>query len=381
MAKPILNVQRQSIPTVSDAYSNLLGIKDDSHFINISLSQLDEIDDQPFPINEDKVTQIAESINNVGVLEPLIVVPNGERYNILSGRHRFRACKLLDKQDIPCYVKNVSDDIARYIILATNTDRNNEYKPSVYARAYAEQKELMKKLGKKTVSSIAEKNGMNSKQIYRYIRLTYLVDEFTEWVDNEKIAFLTGVELSYLTDEQQRVIVDFMSNNSIPEKALTLETAQRLHKAADKNGDTQSFEDNFENIFYNRSVETNKENPTEKKNIETEQETIPDEDFSDEDDTDSVNNTDYEPGYESDSEELSDNENPDEDDTVREAKQAETVRKTDKKDDFEETVKGYMILALKSFGIPDDEISESQLDYILVNNNKKQAVEVYRKGV
>ncbi|MGN1457299.1 MAG: ParB/RepB/Spo0J family partition protein [Acutalibacteraceae bacterium] len=371
MAKPILNVQRQSIPTVSDAYSNLLGIKDDSHFINISLSRLDEIDDQPFPINEDKVAQIAESINNVGVLEPLIVVPNGERYNILSGRHRFRACKLLDKKEIPCYVKNVSDDIARYIILATNTDRNNEYKPSVYARAYAEQKELMKKLGKKTVSSIAEQNGMNSKQIYRYIRLTYLVDEFTEWVDNEKIAFMTGVELSYLTDEQQLVIVDFMSNNSIPEKALTLETAQRLHKAADDiNGDTQ-FEDNIENIFYNRSVETNKENPTEKK--------IDNDNFDD--DTDSVNNTDYEPGYESDSEELSDNEIPDEDDTVREAKQSEPVRKTDKKDDFEEMVKGYMILALKSFGIPDDEISESQLDYILVNNNKKQAVEVYRKGV
>ena len=378
MAKPILNVQRQSIPTVSDAYSNLLGIKDDSHFINISLSQLDEIDNQPFPINEDKVAQIAESINNVGVLEPLIVVPNGERYNILSGRHRFRACKLLDKQDIPCYVKNVSDDIARYIILATNTDRNNEYKPSVYARAYAEQKELMKKLGKKTVSSIAEKNGMNSKQIYRYIRLTYLVDDVMEWVDNEKIAFLTGVELSYLTDEQQLVIVDFMSNNSIPEKALTLETAQRLHKAVDNNGDTQSFEDNFENIFYNRPVETNKENPSEKKNIETEQENIPDEDFSDD--------TNYEPVYESESEpEFSDDEIsseiPDEDDTVKETKQAASVRKTDKKDDFEEMVKGYMILALKSFGIPDDEISESQLDYILVNNSKKQAVEVYRKGV
>lgn len=380
MAKPILNVQRQSIPTVSDAYSNLLGIKDDSHFINIPLSRLDEIDDQPFPINEDKVTQIADSIENVGVLEPLIVVPNGERYNILSGRHRFRACKLLDKKEIPCYVKNVSDNIARYIILATNTDRNNEYKPSVYARAYAEQKELMKKLGKKTVSSIAEKNGMNSKQIYRYIRLTYLIDEFMDWVDNEKIAFLTGVELSYLTDEQQSVVLNFMLDKSISEKVLTLETAQRLHKAVDNlNGDTQKFEDNIENIFCNKSdtvnVKDSEEHLSEKKNIETEQETIPDEDFSDKDDTDSVNNTDYEPIVES--EEFSD----DEDDTVREAKQTETVHKTDKKDDFAETIKGYMILALKSFGIPDDEISESQLDYILVNNSKKQAVEVYRKGV
>lgn len=370
MAKPILNVQRQSIPTVSDAYSNLLGIKNDSHFINIPLSRLDEIDDQPFPINEDKITQIADSIENVGVLEPLIVVPNGERYNILSGRHRFRACKLLDKKEIPCYVKNVSDDIARYILIATNTDRNNEYKPSVYARAYAEQKELMKKLGKKTVSSIAEKNGMNSKQIYRYIRLTYLIDEFMDWVDNEKIAFLTGVELSYLTDEQQSVVLNFMLDKSISEKVLTLATAQRLHKAVDNlNGDTQKFEDNIENIFCNKSdtvnVKDSEEYLSEKKIDTDKQDSI----IDDSGFTDEIKKSD------SDFSEYIRDDDFDE----KPVSEKQKIDKKDKKDDFAETVKGYMILALKSFGIPDDEISESQLNYILVNNSKSQAKETYRR--
>lgn len=370
MAKPILNVQRQSIPTVSDAYSNLLGIKNDSHFINIPLSRLDEIDDQPFPINEDKVTQIADSIENVGVLEPLIVVPNGERYNILSGRHRFRACKLLDKKEIPCYVKNVSDDIARYILIATNTDRNNEYKPSVYARAYAEQKELMKKLGKKTVSSIAEKNGMNSKQIYRYIRLTYLIDEFMDWVDNEKIAFLTGVELSYLTDEQQSVVLNFMLDKSISEKVLTLATAQRLHKAVDNlNGDTQKFEDNIENIFCNKSDTVNVKDSEEylsEKKIDTDKQysIIDDSGFTDEIKKSDSDFSEY---------------IRDDDFDEKPVSEKQKIDKKDKKDDFAETVKGYMILALKSFGIPDDEISESQLNYILVNNSKSQAKETYRR--
>lgn len=366
MAKPKISIQRQTLPTVTDAYNNLLGITDDSHFINISLFLLDEIEEQPFPINESKIQQIADSIENVGILEPLIVTPNGDRYKILSGRHRFRACKLLGKDTIPCYVKkDISADIARYILIATNTDRNNEYKPSVYAKAYAEQKELMKKLGKKTVSSIAEKNGMNSKQIYRYIRLTYLIDEFMDWVDDEKIAFMTGVELSYLTDEQQSVILNFMLDKSMLEKDLTLETAQRLHKAVDNlNGDTQKFEDNIENIFCNKSdtvkAMNNEEHLTEKK-------------------TNIDDDTDYE--QENNGEHTTESDFSEDDFEEKPVSEKSKTDKKDKKDDFAETVKGYMILALQAFGISDDEILESQLDCIFVNNSKKQAIEAYRKGI
>ena len=141
MAKQKLTIETKGFPT---SISGLLGIS--NQFVNIPLDVIDEIDDQPFPINEEKVEQIADSIENVGVIEPIIVVEKLGRYKILSGRHRYRACKKLGKEDIPCYIKNVSEDVARYILIATNTDRNNEYAPTVYAKSYAEQLELMKKL-------------------------------------------------------------------------------------------------------------------------------------------------------------------------------------------------------------------------------------------
>ena len=143
MAKKF-EIQKQGFGSVAAAYNDLLGIKSESQIVLLPLSQLDEIDDQPFPVNDSKVDQIADSIENVGVIEPIIVVKNGDRYNILSGRHRFRACQKVGKTEIPCYVKETDETTARYILIATNTDRNNEYSPIVYARAYAEQLELMK---------------------------------------------------------------------------------------------------------------------------------------------------------------------------------------------------------------------------------------------
>ena len=206
MAKQKLNIEPKGFPiAMSEPYKSLKGVG--STFINIPLNLLDEIENQPFPINEEKVEQIADSIETVGVIEPLIVTENLGRYKILSGRHRYRACKKLGKEDIPCYIKNVSEDVARYILIATNTDRNNEYAPTVYAKAYAEQLELIKKLGKKaTVSAIAEQNGLSRKQIYRYVRLTYLIEDFQKWVDEDIIRMLSAVELSFLSETKQTAL-------------------------------------------------------------------------------------------------------------------------------------------------------------------------------
>ena len=188
------------------------------------MAQLDEIDDQPFPINDSKVDQIADSIDAVGVLEPVIVAKNGDRYSILSGRHRFRACKKLGKTEIPCFIKDYSADnpTARFILLATNTDRNNEYAPTVYARAYAEQLELLKQLGKKaTVSAIAENNNMSRKQIYRYIRLNKLITEFQQWVDKGIITIEAAVELSFISEEKQHIIFEHINGLGIADSVIT----------------------------------------------------------------------------------------------------------------------------------------------------------------
>ena len=253
MAK--LNIPIKSFPTsVDDAYNNLMSIKNQQ--VNIRLDLLDEIDNQPFPINESKVQQIAESIENIGVIEAIIVVRNGDRYSILSGRHRYRACKMLGKREIPCIVKEYSADepTARYILLATNTDRNNEYSPTVYARAYAEQLELMKQMGKKsTVSEIAENNNMSRKQIYKYIRLNSLIPELQKWVDNGIVSIESAVELSYISEIKQHILYGHIENLGIAENVVSrhfkVATTKKIHTTADTVTDDE-FEKNIDKIIF-----------------------------------------------------------------------------------------------------------------------------------
>lgn len=282
MAKQKLNIQKQGFPSVSDAYNDILGIKSDNQYVNLPLSLLEEIDNQPFPINESKIEQIADSIENVGVIEPIIVVKDGEKYKILSGRHRFRACKKLGKDDIPCYIRNIKadDDIARYIIIATNTDRNNEYKPSVYAKAYAEQLSLMKKLGKKsTVSAIAEQNGLSRKQIYRYIRLTHLISEMQGFVDNGIISIETAVEFSFLSIEKQSSLYKYIGNfeKSYISSLLNLSAAKYIREL-DLSDD--EFNENIQDIVNGKFDKSNEKITSETEQIYSDESEV---DNSDED--------------------------------------------------------------------------------------------------
>lgn len=282
MAKQKLNIQKQGFPNVSDAYNDILGIKSDNQYVNLPLSLLEEIDNQPFPINESKIEQIADSIENVGVIEPIIVVKDGEKYKILSGRHRFRACKKLGKDDIPCYIRDVKadDDIARYIIIATNTDRNNEYKPSVYAKAYAEQLSLMKKLGKKsTVSAIAEQNGLSRKQIYRYIRLTHLISEMQGFVDNGIISIETAVEFSFLSIEKQSSLYKYIGNfeKSYISSLLNLSAAKYIREL-DLSDD--EFNENIQDIVNGKFDKSNEKITSETEQIYSDESEV---DNSDED--------------------------------------------------------------------------------------------------
>ena len=254
MAKK-LEIQRQGFPSgVAAAYNNLLGIKSDSQIVLLPLSQLDEIEDQPFPINDSKVDQIADSIENVGVIEPIIVVKNGERYNILSGRHRFRACQKIGKTEIPCYIKETDETTARYILIATNTDRNNEYSPIVYARAYAEYLDLMKKMGKKAVvNAISEQSGMNRKQIYRYLRLNYLIPELQKWVDESVLTIEAAVELSFLSEEKQLAFYTHLNNLGIADNVISrtfkVDKTKTIRQAAEKISD-DDFSANIDKIIF-----------------------------------------------------------------------------------------------------------------------------------
>ena len=388
MAKQKLTIETKGFPT---SISGLLGIS--NQFVNIPLDVIDEIDDQPFPINEEKIEQIADSIENVGVIEPIIVVEKLGRYKILSGRHRYRACKKLGKEDIPCYIKNVSEDVARYILIATNTDRNNEYAPTVYAKAYAEQLELMKKLGKKaTVSAIADQNGLSRKQIYRYVRLTYLIEDFQKWVDEDIIRMLSAVELSFLSETKQTALYKHLIGTGIAESAisrniLTVETAKKIHSVADTISD-EEFAENIEKIIFghygtNQTVEPitevvepvaeTVEPVTETETAETVEETpVPTEEKAEKPKATPEKKTpvaeEKEISYNSPVEEIAD-------DTEDEVEEVTETAET-KDDDFANIIKGYMLIALHDYGMDCD---KDTIDELYQRINSSTALDMYNK--
>ncbi len=425
MAKKF-DIPKQSFPSVADAYNSLIGIDNTERVVNLPLSQLDEIDEQPFPVNEDKVDQIADSIENVGVIEPIIVVKNGDRYSILSGRHRFRACQKLGKTEIPCHIKETDDTTARYILIATNTDRNNEYSPIVYARAYAEQIELMKKLGKKSVvNAISEQNGINRKQIYRYLRLNYLIPELQKWVEDKILTIEAAVELSFLSDEKQLAIVEHINNLGIGDSVVSKHFKVYITKNIRNIGNELSDEEFLKNIDMilfgkfgqkkeepviepekpvseNMGLEATKadnnetvieaENPvsenmgleaTKTDNVETLND--PENQISENMELKAPKANNDEPVTEPEksvSENMGleapktqDTDNKDEEPTI-EIKE-EVTNDSTAKITFEEIVKGYIMLALRSQGI---EPLKDTIDSILEIYSKKEAAELYRKG-
>lgn len=398
MAKK-LTIPKQQFPTsVADAYNGLLGI-DTTRVVNLPISQLDEIDDQPFPVNDGKVDQIADSIENVGVIEPVIVVKNGERYSILSGRHRFRACQKLGKDEIPCYIKETDETTARYILIATNTDRNNEYSPIVYARAYAEQIELMKKLGKKSVvNAIAEQNGINRKQIYRYLRLNYLIPELQKWVEDKILTIEAAVELSFLSDEKQLAIVEHINSlgigDSVVSKHFKVYVTKNIRNIGESMTDDKFIENIDRIIFGNYSQDTDK--PIEPtvlseqtvNEVDTgfeEQET---EEIIEPSEKETVSNTIPAPSKQtkekmeleapkSKSEEISEDECKS-DDGVTESPTDRQSDSTASESTFDEVVKGYMLLALQAQGIGTEDISIAQIDSVYDRYSKNKAAEVYK---
>ncbi|MDD6489308.1 MAG: ParB N-terminal domain-containing protein [Clostridia bacterium] len=400
MAKK-LTIPKQQFPTsVADAYNELLGI-DTNRVVNLPLSQLDEIDDQPFPVNESKVDQIADSIENVGVIEPIIVVKNGERYSILSGRHRFRACYKLGKDEIPCYIKETDDTTARYILIATNTDRNNEYSPIVYARAYAEQIELMKKLGKKSVvNAIAEQNGINRKQIYRYLRLNYLIPDIQKLVEDKILTIEAAVELSFLSDKKQIAFFEYLNNLGIADNIITrnfkVAVTKKIHIAAENISDDE-FAANVDKIVFG------KYNQDAEKSIEStvlSEQTVNEADIgSEKQETEEIikpseeavsvllpaskKQTKEKMGLEApkiEPEEITEDEY-ESNDRVTESPTARQPDRVANKSTIEEVIKGYMLLALQAHGIETENISIAQIDSIFGRYSKNEAAEVYRKGL
>ena len=195
----------------------------------IDISKISNFPDHPFKVNDDeKMQEMVKSIKEYGVILPVIVRPKEDgTYEMISGHRRKRACELAGVKQIRCIVKNLSDDEATILMVDSNIQRE-EILPSEKAFAYKMKLEAMKHQGKHidleedtTSVPLAQKYenmtsreilgkqaGESQDQIRRYIRLTYLIPELLDEVDSKRIAFRPAVELSYLSDENQYVVLN-----------------------------------------------------------------------------------------------------------------------------------------------------------------------------
>ena len=211
----------------------------------IPIDALHPFTNHPFKVLDDEaMTRTVESIAQYGVLAPLIARPrpDGDGYEIISGHRRQYAAKLAGLDTLPVIVRQMSDDAAVILMVDSNLQREHIL-PSERALAYKMKLDAMRRTSgrpsKENVSQIgtqkrsdqimAEELGESRNQIQRFIRLTNLVPELLDMVDEKKIAFNPAVELSYLDESQQR---DFLEAMNDTQNAPSLSQAQRLKRLA-----------------------------------------------------------------------------------------------------------------------------------------------------
>ena len=210
----------------------------------IPIGELFPFKDHPFKVLDDESMQrTVESVEQYGVLSPLIARPRPEGgYEIISGHRRQHAAQLAGLYALPVIVRQMDDDAAVLLIVDSNLQRENIL-PSERAFAYKMKLEAIKNQGarsdltsgqivqksKLSIERVAEDAGEGYKTVQRFIRLTNLVPELLDMVDEKKIAFNPAVELSYLDEAQQR---DFLEAMNDTQNAPSLSQAQRLKKLA-----------------------------------------------------------------------------------------------------------------------------------------------------
>ena len=208
----------------------------------IPIGELFPFKNHPFKVLDDESMQrTVESVEQYGVLSPLIARPRPEGgYEIISGHRRQHAAQLAGLDTLPVIVRQMDDDAAVLLMVDSNLQRENIL-PSERAFAYKMKLEALKNQGarsdltsvqvapKLSTEKIGEEVGMSKDNVKRYIRLTNLVPELLDMVDEKKIAFNPAVELSYLDESQQR---DFLEAMEDTQNAPSLSQAQRLKKLA-----------------------------------------------------------------------------------------------------------------------------------------------------
>lgn len=218
---------------------------------SISILDLVPFENHPFKVADDEaMLRTTESIAQYGVLTPIIARPLEDGgYEIISGHRRVHAAEAAGLDEVPVIVRDMTDDEATVLMVDSNLQRESIL-PSERAFAYKMKKEAIDRnlgrpkkegqvvpnfAGKKTSEVIAEGTGESYKQVERYIRLTNLIPDLLEMVDQKQISFNPAVELSYLKPEEQEI---FMEAMDMAQTAPSLSQAQRMKKLSQEGGFT-----------------------------------------------------------------------------------------------------------------------------------------------
>ena len=240
------SVKKIELASVDDLFSTEEGRQDAKleKIQEIPLSELHPFRNHPFKVKDDEaMMETADSIKQYGVLVPAIARPDPEGgYELVAGHRRHRASELAGKETMPVIVRDLDDDAATIIMVDSNLQRESLL-PSERAFAYKMKLDAMKhqgervdltcsqvgnKLeGKKSSEILAEQVGQSKNQIFRYIRLTELIPELLDMVDEKKIALNPAYELSFLKKEEQVDLLDAMDSE---QATPSLSQAQRLKK-------------------------------------------------------------------------------------------------------------------------------------------------------
>ena len=210
---------------------------------NISINKLHEFKDHPYQVlDNDEMNSLIKSVQQQGIMSPLIVRPlegTTDEYEIISGHRRFRAAQKAGLSKVPAFIRPVSRDEAAVMLVGSNLHREHLL-PSEKAFAYKMKLEAMSRQGYRsdltsnqvgrkleTADIIAEQSDESKTQIRRYIRLTKLIPDILKLVDEQRIAFSVGVELSYLTENEQQ---DLFEAIKLEDKTPSLSQAIQMKK-------------------------------------------------------------------------------------------------------------------------------------------------------
>ena len=216
----------------------------------LPLSELHDFPNHPFKVRDDEAMQeTTESIRQYGVLVPAIVRPREDGgYEIIAGHRRQRASELAGFANMPCIVRNMTDDEAILAMTDDNLRHRERILPTEKAAALKQQVEAIKHqgarpgeddrdAGKRSTQIVGDRNGMNYKQVQRYIRLTELVPDLQKMVDEKQLSFTPAVEISFIHPRHQKYIAVAIEGQASSPSLSQAQKMRELDKEGKLNGD------------------------------------------------------------------------------------------------------------------------------------------------